>query len=210
MRLSVEDVLSFEKRYRATFFNSLSGYRSVHLCSTVDRSGVANLSVVNSVFHIGSSPPYLGMMLRPKGARQHTLTNIKETGWYTLNQMATRHVKEAHQASARYLAEQDEFEEIGLSKQFDGNSPAPFVAESPIKYSLRLEEILTVQSNGTFLIIGHVQHIELNQEWVADDGYVDLVAADSLAVNGLDAYHKAQKIDRFNYAKSDQAVSAIS
>lgn len=204
MRLSREDVLSFEKRYRATFFNSLSGFRSLHLCGTQNEDGIANLSVINSVFHVGSSPPFLGMMLRPEGAHQHTLTNIRKTGWFTLNQMPTKFAAQVHQAAARYPEDHNEFEEVGLTGCYDDHCPAPFVAESPVRYSLKLEEEISIKANGTFIIIGSVQHIELaDEELITSDGYVDLGAADLLAVNGLDAYHHTELIARYRYPKPD-------
>ncbi len=204
MRLSREDVMAFEKRYRATFFNSLSGFRSVHLCGTQNEDGIANLSVINSVFHVGSSPPLLGMMLRPEGARQHTLTNIGETGWYTLNQMPVEYVAQVHQAAARYAPDQDEFTEVGLRKHVDKNCPVPFVEESPVRYGLQLEEEIPIKANGTIIIIGSVQHIELaSDELIAEDGYVDLGKAKVLAANGLDAYHQTELITRYAYPKTD-------
>jgi flavin reductase (DIM6/NTAB) family NADH-FMN oxidoreductase RutF len=210
MRLSREDVLAFEKRYRATFFNSLSGFRSIHLCGTQNKAGIANLCVLNSVFHVGSAPPLLGLMLRPEGARQHTLQNIRETGWYTLNQMPSALAAQVHQTAARYEPDQDEFTEVGLTKQFDDNCPAPFVAESPIRYSLKLEEEHQVKANGIFILVGAVQHMEVaNADLIGEDGYVDLSKADVLAANGLDAYHQVKPVARFAYPKAGKPTAKL-
>ena len=209
MRLSRDEISALEKRYRTTLMNSLSGYRSVHLCGTVSKNGQANLSVINSVVHLGASPPFLGMVLRPKAANQHTLTNIVDTRWYTLNQMPAAYVQQVHQCSARYEGDEDEFEKVGLTKVYSGECLAPLVAESNVRYSLKLEEIIPIEVNGTYFIIGSVQHIEVDSALVEADGYVNLPKGEILAVNGLDAYHTATHLCRFEYAKRDKPVTIL-
>ena len=46
-------------------------------------------------------------------------------------------------------------------------------------------------------------------QWVAEDGYVDIEAAGSVAVSGLDSYHSSNRLARFGYAKVDQELSTI-
>ena len=116
MHLDLSSILGLEKRYRTTLINSMSGYRSVHLCGTINQEGTSNLAVLNSVIHLGSHPPLLGMMLRPEAAQQHTLQNIRSSGFYTLNQMPHNFVAQVHQTSARY--QRSEFDVCGFNEAY--------------------------------------------------------------------------------------------
>lgn len=209
MKYDKSAINALEKRYRSTFMNSLTGYRSVHLCGTISNQGVNNLSVINSVVHLGAAPPLLGMVLRPEAAHQHTLQNIRDTRCFTLNQMSARYKSKVHQCAARYAIDEDEFEHVGLTPYFDQACVAPLVAESVVRYTLALEQILPVEANGTFFIVGSIQSVELDDTLVAPDGYVNLPAADILAVNGLDAYHTANPLGRMAYAKPHVAPKPL-
>ena len=202
MHLDLSSILVLEKRYRTTLINSMSGYRSVHLCGTINKEGTSNLAVLNSVIHLGSHPPLLGMMLRPEAAQQHTLQNIRSSGFYTLNQMPHNFVAQVHQTSARY--ERSEFDVCGFNETYLNDFKAPFVAESPVKYGLHLLEEMQIAANGTFLLVGEIQHIYIEDNLLKPDGFVALSEADLLACNGVDAYYTANPVARFEYAEPDK------
>lgn len=207
MHLDLPAILHLEKRYRTTLINSMSGYRSVHLCGTINQEGTSNLAVLNSVIHIGSHPPLLGMMLRPEAAQQHTLQNIRGTGVYTLNQMPQSFVAQVHQTSARFKG--SEFESCGLNEAFLSDFNAPFVAESPLKYGLRLVEEIHIRANSTYFLVGEINHVYIDDNLLKPDGFVALNEADLLACNGLDAYYTAKPVARFAYAKPDAPPTQI-
>ncbi|MFN6039875.1 MAG: flavin oxidoreductase, partial [Bacteroidota bacterium] len=73
---NLQDILSFEQRYRATFINSIGGFKSVALIGTKNSSGQTNLAIFNSLVHIGANPPLLGFIVRPDSVERHTLENI--------------------------------------------------------------------------------------------------------------------------------------
>ena len=54
---------------------------------------------------------------------------------------------------------------------------------------------------NTFLVIGRITSLFFDEIVLADDGFLDLEKADSVCSVGLDGYYKAQKINRFPYAK---------
>lgn len=207
MHLDITSISALEKRYRTTLINSMSGYRSVHLCGTKNEEGTGNLAVFNSVIHLGSHPPLLGMMLRPEAAQQHTLQNIRSNGFYTLNQMPQNFVAQVHQTSARF--DGSEFESCGLNEECLNNFSAPFVAESPVKYGLRLIDEMHIPANGTFLLVGEIQDIYIEDQLIKPDGFVALNEANLLACNGLDAYYTATPEGRFAYAKPDKQAARI-
>jgi flavin reductase (DIM6/NTAB) family NADH-FMN oxidoreductase RutF len=194
---------SWERFYRANFINSLTGFKSVSLIGTVNKKGQCNLGVFSSVVHIGSDPALVGYINRPRKAAPHTLANIEATGSYTINHIHADFLPQAHQTSAKYSEEVNEFEAVGLTPEFDGNSIAPFVKESKVKYALTLKEIIPITFNNTFLVIGEIQHVKIDPEIILNDGFLALEKIGSLCSNGIDSYYATQLVDRFPYAKPD-------
>jgi flavin reductase (DIM6/NTAB) family NADH-FMN oxidoreductase RutF len=78
---SSSDIMSFEKRYRAAFINSLGGFKSVCLIGTINNIKQSNLAIFNSIVHIGANPPLIGFVVRPDSVERHTLENILETSY---------------------------------------------------------------------------------------------------------------------------------
>ncbi len=194
---------SWERIYRANFINSLTGFKSVNLIGTVNKSGQTNLGIFSSVVHIGSNPPLVGFINRPVKASTHTLANIQSTGLYTLNHIHPSFVQQAHQTSASYEAGISEFTEAGLTPEYIENIPAPFVKESEVKYALSLQQILPIALNDTFLVIGKIISVQIINDIVSVDGFIELDKANSICSNGLDGYYKTNLITRYAYAKPD-------
>lgn len=197
------------QRIRANFINSLSGFKSANLVGTQSIDGVNNLALVSSVFHVGAHPPLVGMLMRPHTVTRDTLQNIKDTGVYTLNHVHTSFVDKAHQCSANYPSAISEFNAVGLTVQMSPSVNAPFVAESKIRIALKVEQITLIELNKTELVIGRIVEVELSNDLLFEDGYVDIEKAESVAVSCLDSYHSTQRIDRFSYAKPDEPLTSI-
>lgn len=198
---SISDIESWERFYRANFFNSLTGFKSVNLIGTVNELGHTNLGIFSSIVHIGSNPPLVGYINRPLKAAPHTLANIKATGVYTINHIHPSFVHQAHQASAKYEAAISEFGEVGLTPEFQENIPASFVKESGIKYALSLQQIIPIELNATFLVIGKIIFIQIDNNIVSEDGFLHLDKATSICSNGIDGYYTTELIKRYSYAK---------
>ncbi|MCF6439592.1 flavin reductase family protein [Pseudoalteromonas luteoviolacea] len=207
MILNNQDILNLSERYRAHFINSLSGYKSANLIGTKDLNGRENLSIVSSVFHLGANPPLMGVIFRPHSVRRDTLENILETETYTINHVNSLIWKEAHQTSARYDERQSEFDETGLTPYYHADFEAPFVTQSQVKIGLKLRQHQTIELNKTVLVIGEIVHVEVDDNAVKEDGFVNLEQLDTVAVSGLDCYHTANKIDRLEYAKPDMPTT---
>lgn len=194
----IEDM---EKRYRANFINSITGFKSVCLVGTADKEGRENLAIFSSAIHLGSSPPLIGLIVRPDSVERHTLSNIEDTGFYTLNHINPTFYKEAHQTSARYAREVSEFEACGLDPEYQANFHAPFVKNSLLKMALELREKKELSINGTILLIGEVVSVSINKTAISEDGYADLETLGSVTCSGLDTYHSTRKLARLSYAK---------
>ncbi|WP_445772781.1 flavin reductase family protein [Shewanella sp.] len=201
MHFTQASINALDSRTRAHFINSLSGFKSANLIGTQDQQGNTNLAIVSSVVHLGANPPLVAMLMRPHTVPRHTFENIKQTGVYTINQVNQSIFKQAHQTSARYDKHESEFEHTGLTTEYLSGFTAPFVKESRLKYSVKLAEHQHLAINGTELLIGEIIDVYVDDNAVAEDGFIDLQALETVAVTGLDSYHSTHKLARLPYAK---------
>jgi flavin reductase (DIM6/NTAB) family NADH-FMN oxidoreductase RutF len=201
---------TWERFYRANFINSLTGFKSASLIGTINAQGVPNLGMFSSMVHIGSDPALIGYINRPVAAAPHTLANIKANGFYTVNHIHPAFLAQAHQTSAKYPDEVNEFREVGLTEEYIEGVQVPFVKESAIKYLLSLKEIIPIQLNDTFLVIGQLEQVRIEAAVLpAQDGFLHLDEAGSICSNGLDAYYKTELIDRYSYAKPGKPAEQL-
>ena len=201
---------SWERFYRANFINSLTGFKSASLIGTINAQGVPNLGMFSSMVHIGSDPALIGYINRPVAAAPHTLANIKSNGFYTVNHIHPSFVDKAHQTSAKYPDEVNEFVEVGLTEEYLEGINVPFVKESAIKYLLSLKEVVPITLNDTFLVIGQLEQVLIDPSLQpTSDGFLELDQIGSICSNGLDAYYKTTLIDRYAYAKPGKVAEKL-
>ncbi len=201
---------SWERFYRANFINSLTGFKSASLIGTINAQGVPNLGMFSSMVHIGSDPALIGYINRPVAAAPHTLANIKSNGFYTVNHIHPSFVDKAHQTSAKYPDEVNEFKEVGLTEEYLEGINVPFVKESAIKYLLSLKEIVPITLNDTFLVIGQLEQVLIDPSLqTTADGFLELDQIGSICSNGLDAYYNTTLIERYAYAKPYEPIQKL-
>lgn len=203
---SFVDLMGLEQRYRAAFVNSLSGFKSLALIGTADSNRQTNLAVFNSLFHIGANPPYIGFISRPDSVDRHTLSNIMETGFYTINHINEDIYKQAHQTSARYAREVSEFDATHLTPDYKLGFKAPFVKESHIQLGVQFKERINITTNNTVLVIGQINQVYFPNDCLCTDGFLDIEKAKTITCSGLDSYHKTERLERLTYAKVDKEV----
>ncbi|MCG7488494.1 flavin reductase family protein [Vibrio sp. Of14-4] len=209
MNYDAHSIAMMEPRNRARFINSLSGFKSANLIGTRDSDGNENLAIVSSAFHLGATPPLMGLIIRPSSVERHTLENILATECYTINAVTHEFLAAAHQTSARYSKLESEFEKANLTPYYVNDFNAPFVMESPLKLAMRLVDHQTLAVNGTEMVIGEIQDVLVSDSAVMPDGYVDIEALDLVTISGLDSYHMTQRIGRLSYAKPDQKLHPL-
>lgn len=179
-----EAILESDSFYRRNLINCLSGYKSLNLIGTKSKDGLTNLAPFSQVFHIGANPPLVGVLFRPDTVVRHTLSNILETEFFTLNQVTSEFYKEAHWTSARWKG--SEFEKTGIEPEYLDEFFVPFVKRSRLKLACKLFETQTLKVNQTILMIGSIEHIYVDEKGLRTDGSLDLNALDTVTVSGLD------------------------
>jgi flavin reductase (DIM6/NTAB) family NADH-FMN oxidoreductase RutF len=195
------DIGEMEQRFRANLINSLTGFKSVNLIGTADAEGQTNLAVFSQVVHLGANPPLVGIIFRPDTVARHTLANITETGYFTLNHICAEFYERAHQTSAKYPAHVSEFEACGLTPEFSEQHPAPYVRESQVKMGAKLAQRIDLEINGTILLIGELIEINVPEKYLGADGYLDIEGAGTVTSSALDGYHTTQLLSRLPYAR---------
>jgi flavin reductase (DIM6/NTAB) family NADH-FMN oxidoreductase RutF len=200
-------ILEAESSFRRDFVNSLSGYKSLNLIGSKSPEGVSNLAPFSQVFHIGATPPLVGILFRPHTVERHTYENIISTGYFTLNHVTQEFFKNAHQTAARYSI--SEFEATGLEEEYLNGFFAPFVAKSPVKVGCKFVESQTLKVNGTELVIGSIEHVWVHESGLRNDGSLDLNKLGTVTVSGLDEYHLGKKLARLSYPKPNKDLEEI-
>lgn len=196
-------------RYRAHLINSCTGYKSANLLGSKSEVGISNLAIFNSVVHIGSTPPMLGFILRPLTVKRNTYANFKDSGFFTVNQVNESIIKDAHHTAASYDEDISEFSKTKLTETYLDNFQAPYVKESAIKLGCSYVNEYEIKENGCLLIIGAIEHVYLPDDILQNDGWLQLDKAQTVAINGLDAYALPQLLARFAYAKPDEPSNLI-
>lgn len=115
---SIDQIKSLDRFTRTHFINTLSGFKSVSLIGSINKQGQSNLAIFSNLVHIGADPALIGFINRPTEAAPHTITNIQETEFYTVNHIHQEIYTRAHQTSAKYPVHISEFEAVGLTPLF--------------------------------------------------------------------------------------------
>lgn len=198
-----KEIDQMDKVFRLNLINSISGYKSANLIGSNGQNG-DNLAVFSSVIHLGSNPPLLGFIMRPATVPRHTLSNIRENKYYTINHIHSKLIERAHYTSAKFQENESEFDACQIEKQDIEGFSAPFVKESTIKMGMKLVEEVPIAVNGTILIIGEIEFILVDQNCIEENGQLNLNHADIACISGLNRYHLPQEIGEFPYARREE------
>lgn len=194
-----------ERIYRLNLINSITGIKPANLIGTRSKDGIPNVAIFSSVVHLGSNPALIGMVFRPQATNMFdTYRNILETELYTINHVSLSKTENAHFTSAKFEAEESEFEKCGFTEEYLEGFSAPFVKESRIKLGMKLQQMIPIEVNGTILAIGSVEHLFVPDEVLSQNGFIDLGKAESAGISGVNSYYKVEKLADYPYAKPNE------
>lgn len=205
MHLNNHQIKDLERIYRLNLINSITGIKPANLIGTKSKDGISNVAIFSSVVHLGSNPALIGMVFRPQlETKCDTYRNILETKNYTINHVPLSKTENAHFTSAKFEAEESEFENCAFSEEYLTDFPAPFVKESRIKLGMKLQGMIPIKINGTILAIGSVEHLFVPDEVLSENGFIDLGIAESAGISGVNSYYKLEKVADYPYAKPSE------
>jgi len=200
MRWTKVDIENLDRKKRLNLINSITGIKPANLVGTKE-GAYSNLAIISSVVHLGSNPAMVGFIIRPSTVERNTLENIKKTGNYTINNVTSHIQKKAHYTSIKLPKEKSEFEKCHLTEEYINDFRSPFVKESNIKIGLSLEEIVPIKSNGTAMIVGRVEILEVQDECLNELYYIDLEKSKSVGISGLNSYYDLKKTASYPYVR---------
>lgn len=198
---SGEQIAALDRIYRLSMINSISGYKSANLIGTKGEDGRENLAIFSSAVHLGSDPALIGLVSRPTTVERHTLANLRRRKLYTVNHVHVGDTAMAHFTSAKWDDDTSEFDACDFISEYVDGYDVPLVKGSPVRMILRLRDELPIEINGTILIIGEVMHLDVMSEALSTDGAIDLSAAGSACISGLNSYYEATPLAKYPYAR---------
>jgi len=205
MEFTKTDISNWTKEFRLKLINSITGYKSPHLVGTQSKDGKLNLGLFSSVFHVSSDPARLGIIFRPDTVERHTLKNIRKNKFFTLNIVQPAFLKKAHFASAKWNADESEFEKLALTPSYVEDIKAPFVEESEHQIGCRIVEETTLTEYPSIIIVGEILYGKLDDDSIMEDGQLDLEKINALSVTGLNQYSVSKKLKYLEYPRVDEA-----
>lgn len=206
--VTAKDISEMEKSYRRNLINCCTGYKTASLIATKSTKATSSVAVFNSVFHMGSNPPMLGLVLRSQTVPKSTYRNIVETKSFTVNHIQENMIEQAHQTAVEQEEVFSDLDNEGLEQEILDDFFAPYVKQSSIKLGCNYLNEYKIKENDTLIIVASIEHIYFEAGIQLPDGWLRLDDAGTVAFNGLDAYVLPNLLDRFPYAKPGQEIKS--
>jgi flavin reductase (DIM6/NTAB) family NADH-FMN oxidoreductase RutF len=153
--------------------------RPIGWISTVDADGIPNLAPYSFFNAVCSNPPTLLFCpaIRAKDhQRKDTLKNVIATREFVVNIVTEALAEAMNLTSGEYAADVNEFEVAGLTAAPSAVVRAPRVAESPIHFECKLDQIVTIGETpgGASIVIGRIVHIHVADEVLIPPDKIDV------------------------------------
>lgn len=192
---SYEALMASDRKWRINLINSLIGPKNLHVLLTSHAEHRLNAAIFNSGLHVGSSPPYVGFLLRPTTVPRHTYANLQSYPYATLNAVSRSFYDRAHETHAKFAEGINEADAVGLPLRWEEGNDLPYLAESPLTARLRLVEEHFLAVNQTRLLIFSIEAVWIAQE-AEPDGFIRLDRLGLVAGSGCDAYWGLEFLER--------------
>jgi len=178
-------------------FKALTVPRPIGWISTVSKDGIGNLSPYSYFNGLSYNPPFVMFSAgnRVDGSKKDSVLNAEETGEFVVNVSTwdTRH--QMNDTSWIMESETDELLETGLTPISSINVKPKMVAESPVHFECKYHQTIELPGKEGFhhVVIGQVIGIHIKDEFITDDGIVDVLKMKIIARLGYNDYTLIEK-----------------
>lgn len=178
-------------------FKALTVPRPIGWISTVSKDGIGNLSPYSYFNGLSYNPPFVMFSSgnRVDGSKKDSVLNAEETGEFVVNVSTwdTRH--QMNDTSWIMESETDELLETGLTPISSINVKPKRVAESPVHFECKYHQTIELPGKEGFhhVVIGQVIGIHIKDEFITDDGIVDILKMKIIARLGYNDYTLIEK-----------------
>lgn len=158
--------------------------------------GIDNLAPYSFFNGVAATPPTV--MFAPTGqpqARKDTLSNVRETGVFTVNIVTYSLGPAMNASSGSHPAEVSEFEAVGLTVVEAGSIDAPGVAEAPARFECRVDRIVDIGEPpmGSSVVFGEVVVFDVADD-LLDGTRIDQVTLDAIGRHAGNSYSRANEL----------------
>lgn len=196
-------MISFEPKDLSTaklhgYLQSAVAPRPIAFASTISADGKPNLSPF-SFFNVFSANPPILIFSPARRVRdntvKHTLINVEATKEVVINVVNYDIVQQASLSSTEYAEGVNEFLKSGLTA-IKSDLVKPFrVAESPVQFECKVNEIISLGENGGAgnLVICEVLKIHISEKILDQNGQIDQHKIDLVSRLGGNWYSRSNE-----------------
>lgn len=183
--------------------------RPIALASTIDKAGNINLSPFSFFNCFSANPPILVFSPSRRGrdnTTKHTFENVKEIPEVVIHIVTYDMVEQVSLSSCEYPKDINEFVKSGLTPVPSEVVRPPRVAESPIAFECKVNQIIELGDKGAAgnLVICEVLRMHIHEAVLDEAGRINPNMLDAVARMGGDNYLRAQGENIFAVPKPNQ------
>jgi flavin reductase (DIM6/NTAB) family NADH-FMN oxidoreductase RutF len=155
--------------------------RAIAWVSSVNANGQPNLAPFSYFTVVCAMPPtilFCSGVREGERAMKDTQYNIEQTGEFVVNFVSEALAEQMNITATEVPAEVNEFERAGLTAAPSRVVNVPYVAESPIHFECKLNQIVTISDapGGGSIIIGTVVHMFISDAIYREGNRIDFRA----------------------------------
>ena len=172
--------------------------RPIAFASTIDSAGNVNLSPFSFFNVFSANPPIMIFSPARRGrdnTTKHTYENVLQVKEVVINIVNYDIVQQMSLSSTEYGKGVNEFEKAGLTPLASQTIKPPRVAESPVQFECRVNEVISLGTEGGAgnLVICEVLKMHINEAVLDTDGKIDPVKLDAVSRMGGNWYGRAKQ-----------------
>jgi flavin reductase (DIM6/NTAB) family NADH-FMN oxidoreductase RutF len=172
--------------------------RPIAFASTIDSAGNVNLSPFSFFNVFSANPPIMIFSPARRGrdnTTKHTYENVLQVKEVVINIVNYDIVQQMSLSSTEYGKGVNEFEKAGLTPLASQTIKPPRVAESPVQFECRVNEVVSLGTEGGAgnLVICEVLKMHINEAVLDPDGKIDPVKLDAVSRMGGNWYGRAKQ-----------------
>jgi flavin reductase (DIM6/NTAB) family NADH-FMN oxidoreductase RutF len=181
------DVEDLPREIGSRIWSTLIAPRPVFLITSLSEDGTTNIAPYNSVSCVSTFPPVVSVSFGTRrGEAKNTLSNIIETGTFSLNVVPRKLAKFANR-SAEGTDMLDDFRRLGLTPRRFEVSPTLGIEQSPASIACELTQKFSIEGTQCVLIMARCMEVVIDDDFETD-GLLDTVAAELIASIGVEEY----------------------
>ena len=182
-------------------YKSIVVPRPIGWITTLDPDGIVNLAPYSQFNNLGYDPPYVMFSSGSRvgdGGPKDSARNALLTGEFVTN-MATWELRDQINTTAQMVpSDVDEAEMAGLEMVPSTIVKPPRVKASPVHLECRYHTTLTLPGNSidnlTYVVVGEVLGVHINDDIIDTNGKIDIVKCRPLARMGYFDYTSVESV----------------